>query len=347
MAKPDWGSLQDQFLAEHAKTGISPKDWCQAQGLNYASAKRYIKVTSYGAKSQKEAAKKNANSQKENHAKETVKLEPEVQKKTAPERSVAPLSEPDDFGLSDQQMIFAQHVVEGKTRVEAYRLAGYTGTGNAAYVTASQLLRNPKVSRYVHHLRNERQRRYAAELDDVIGQLTAIINADPNEISQYRRVNCRYCWGSEHKYQWRDISEQLAAERKAEADGAHPPDTSGGIGFVDNGDPNPECPRCNGEGVGEPFFADTRDLEGDARYLLQGVKLGKFGIEILTADKDSARKELARLILLRNTSERQSLLDLERLELQNEKLRHEISALRDGDKDNAIVVHNTLPIPGR
>ncbi|KTI36943.1 terminase small subunit [Enterobacter roggenkampii] len=347
MAKPDWGALQDQFLAEHAKTGISPKDWCQAQGLNYASAKRYIKVTSYGAKSQKESAKKNANSQKEKHAQDSAKPEPEVQKKTAPERSVTPLSVPDDFGLSDQQMIFAQHVVEGKTRVDAYRLAGYTGTGNAAYVTASQLLRNPKVSRYVHHLRNERQRRYAAELDDVIGQLTAIINADPNEIAQYRRVNCRYCWGNEHKYQWRDIAEQLAAERKAEADGAHPPDTSGGIGFVDNGDPNPECPRCNGEGVGEPFFADTRDLEGDARYLLQGVKLGKFGIEILTADKDSARKELARLILLRNTSERQSLLDVERLELQNEKLRHEISALRDGDKDNAIVVHNTLPIPGR
>lgn len=347
MAKPDWGALQDQFLAEHAKTGISPKDWCQAQGLNYASAKRYIKVTSYGAKSQKEAAKKNANSQKGKGEKESVKPGAEVQKKTAPERSVAPLSEPDDFGLSDQQMIFAQHVVEGKTRVDAYRLAGYTGTGNAAYVTASQLLRNPKVSRYVHHLRNERQRRYAAEFDDVIGQLTAIINADPNEIAQYRRVNCRYCWGNEHKYQWRDIAEQLAAERKAEADGAHPPDTSGGIGFVDNGDPNPECPRCNGEGVGEPFFADTRDLEGDARYLLQGVKLGKFGIEILTADKDSARKELARLILLRNTSERQSLLDVERLELQNEKLRHEISALRDGDKDNAIVVHNTLPIPGR
>lgn len=347
MAKPDWGALQDQFLAEHAKTGISPKDWCQAQGLNYASAKRYIKVTSYGAKSQKESAKKNANSQKGKGEKESVKPGAEVQKKTAPERSVAPLSAPDDFGLSDQQMIFAQHVIEGKSRVEAYRLAGYTGTGNAAYVTASQLLRNPKVSRYVHHLRNERQRRYAAELDDVIGQLTAIINADPNEIAQYRRVNCRYCWGSEHKYQWRDISEQLAAERKAEADGAHPPDTSGGIGFVDNGDPNPECPRCNGEGVGEPFFADTRDLEGDARYLLQGVKLGKFGIEILTADKDSARKELARLILLRNTSERQSLLDVERLELQNEKLRHEISALRDGDKDNAIVVHNTLPIPGR
>lgn len=65
MAKPDWGALQHQFLAEHAKTGISPKDWCAAQGLNYSSAKRYIKVTTYGANSQKKTANKPANSQKE------------------------------------------------------------------------------------------------------------------------------------------------------------------------------------------------------------------------------------------------------------------------------------------
>lgn len=347
MAKPDWGALQDQFLAEHAKSGISPKDWCEAQGLNYATAKRYIKVTNYGANSQKGSAKKSANSQKGKEPKKTAKAEPEPETKPAIVKHSHVAKTPDDFGISDQQMIFAQHVVDGKSRIEAYRLAGYSGTGNAAYVTASQLLRNPKVSRYVHHLRNERQRRYAAELDDVIGQLTAIINADPNEIAQYRRVNCRYCWGQEHKYQWRDIAEQLSAERKAEADGVAPPDTSGGIGFIDNADPNPECPRCNGEGTGEPFFADTRDIEGDARYLLHGVKLGKFGIEILTADKDSARKELARLILLRATNDRQSQLDIERLELQNEKLRHEIELMKDGDKDNAIVVHNALPIPGR
>ncbi|HAH6053535.1 TPA: hypothetical protein GFX39_03065 [Escherichia coli] len=65
MAKPDWGALQHQFLAEHAKTGISPKYWCAAQGLNYSSAKRYIKVTTYGANSQKKSANKSANSQKE------------------------------------------------------------------------------------------------------------------------------------------------------------------------------------------------------------------------------------------------------------------------------------------
>lgn len=347
MAKPDWGALQHQFLAEHAKTGISPKDWCAAQGLNYSSAKRYIKATSYGANSQKKTANKSANSQKGKEPKKSAKAEPEPEINPAIVKHYHAAKTPDDFGISDQQAKFAEHVVNGESRTEAYRKSGYTGEGAVAWAAASRLLRNVKVSRYVHHLRNERQKRYAAELDDVIGQLTAIINADPNEISQYRRVNCRYCWGSDHKYQWRDITEQLSAERKAESDGAAPPDTSGGIGFVDNADPNPECPRCNGEGVGEPFFADTRDLEGDARYLLQGVKLGKFGIEILTADKDSARKELARLILLRSTSERQAQLDIERLELQNEKLKREIDVLKDGDKDNAIVVHNSLPIPGR
>lgn len=347
MAKPDWGALQDQFLAEHAKTGISPKDWCQAQGLNYASAKRYIKVTSYGAKSQKEAAKKNANSQKGKGEKESVKPGAEVQKKTASGFSMPPPCAPDDFGLSDQQMIFAQHVLDGKTRVEAYRLAGYKCDGENAYFAASQVYRNIKVRRYIYAMRKERQTRYSAELDDVIAQLNAIINADPNEISQYRRVNCRYCWGFGHQYQWRDAVEFEEAEEEAKAKEKPAPRDDGGYGYNQTLDPNPDCPRCNGEGRGEAVFADTRDIEGDAIHLLHGVKLGKFGIEILTADKDSARKELSRLILLRNTSERQAQLDIERLELQNEKLKREIDVLKDGDKDNAIVVHNSLPIPGR
>ncbi len=41
MAKPDWGELQQRFLSEHAATGVSPKEWCEAQGLNYATARRY------------------------------------------------------------------------------------------------------------------------------------------------------------------------------------------------------------------------------------------------------------------------------------------------------------------
>ncbi|UNM05570.1 hypothetical protein H4O05_09955 [Citrobacter freundii] len=57
MAKPDWGALQHQFLAEHAKSGISPKDWCEAQGLNYTSARRYIKKPTAQKAAQKEVRK--------------------------------------------------------------------------------------------------------------------------------------------------------------------------------------------------------------------------------------------------------------------------------------------------
>lgn len=58
MAKPDWGELQQRFLSEHAKTGISPKEWCEAQGLNYSTAKRYIKIANGSANSQKEKVAK-------------------------------------------------------------------------------------------------------------------------------------------------------------------------------------------------------------------------------------------------------------------------------------------------
>lgn len=43
MARPDWSELQKQFLSDHAATGISPKEWCESQELNYATARRHIK----------------------------------------------------------------------------------------------------------------------------------------------------------------------------------------------------------------------------------------------------------------------------------------------------------------
>ncbi|MDG1645648.1 terminase small subunit [Klebsiella huaxiensis] len=163
-----------------------------------------------GNELQYEFAKKTANSQKEKSPKKEKSPPPvkaQVTNKITPEIALLDI---DFYGISDQQAKFAQLIVDGKSRVDAYREAGYSGEGATAYSNASRMLRNARVSRYVHHLRNERQKRYAAELDDVIGQLTAIINADPNELSQYRRINCRYCWGFGHQYQWRDMQRNCA-----------------------------------------------------------------------------------------------------------------------------------------
>jgi|AGFS01.1.fsa_nt_gi hypothetical protein len=33
MAKPDWRALKDQFFTNHTKTGISPKELCEAGRL--------------------------------------------------------------------------------------------------------------------------------------------------------------------------------------------------------------------------------------------------------------------------------------------------------------------------
>ena len=43
MAKTNWEQVAAQYAAAHAKTGISAKDWCEKLGINYQSARRYLK----------------------------------------------------------------------------------------------------------------------------------------------------------------------------------------------------------------------------------------------------------------------------------------------------------------
>ncbi|TKU41562.1 hypothetical protein FDW94_18010 [Citrobacter sp. wls757] len=57
MYKPEWGVLQQRFLSEHAETGVSPKEWCEAQELNYNSARRYITKPAAQETAQKEVRK--------------------------------------------------------------------------------------------------------------------------------------------------------------------------------------------------------------------------------------------------------------------------------------------------
>lgn len=65
MSRPDWGALQQEYIAEYTRSGISPVAWCEARGLNYATARRYIKKTPKNAQkemrktAQKSARKKN------------------------------------------------------------------------------------------------------------------------------------------------------------------------------------------------------------------------------------------------------------------------------------------------
>ncbi|EDR1087371.1 TPA: terminase small subunit [Escherichia coli] len=358
MSRPDWGALQQEYIAEYTRSGISPVAWCEARGLNYATARRYIKKPPKNAQAelrktaQKSAQKKPAQTAQKRNGKSQEKKpvsDAYLNEGDAEEISLCP----DEFGISDQQAKFAMLVAQGKKLVEAYRLAGYESEGNAAYVTASQLLRNPKVYRAISYFRNQYQKRYTADLDLLVSQLMAIVQADPNQLAQFRRVNCRYCWGENHLYQWRDIAEFDKAAAQASRDGKPEPEY-GGLGFVDNAIPNPDCPKCCGEGTGQLYMADTTLLDGDARQLYAGAKLGKFGVEILLEDKAAARRELIKLIMATKGSsaggatDSRNDLELEGLRLRNEKLRTEIENLKKGvgGENNEIIIHNSLPMPG-
>ena len=340
MSRPDWGALQQEYIAEYTRSGISPVAWCEARGLNYATARPKNAQTEMRKTAQKSAQKKSAQTaQKRNEKSQEKKpvFDAYLNEGDAEEISFCP----DEFGISDQQAKFAMLVAQGKKLVEAYRLAGYESEGNAAYVTASQLLRNPKVYRAISYFRNQYQKRYTADLDLLVSQLMAIVQADPNQLAQFRRVNCRYCWGENHLYQWRDIAEFDKAAAQASRDGKPEPEY-GGLGFVDNAIPNPDCPKCCGEGTGQLYMADTTLLDGDARQLYAGAKLGKFGVEILLEDKAAARRELLRLLSAGGAlcaDKRLQELEIERRRMENQKLRKEIETVEDNEHPQPVAIN--------
>ncbi|WP_312384822.1 terminase small subunit [Atlantibacter subterraneus] len=146
MAKPDWGALQDQFLAEHAKTGISPKEWCEAQGLNYSTAKRYIKI----ANSQKVTANKTA--------KTNIRKSSKPPQAQASEGSVTPAAsqsdEQDKQGvLKPQHEQFAQNIAQGISQKDAAICAGFAPSN--AEAQASKLLKRPDIRQRIRELRQE------------------------------------------------------------------------------------------------------------------------------------------------------------------------------------------------
>lgn len=209
-----------------------------------------------------------------------------------------------NYGLTEQQIKFVSEYLIDLNRTGAYKRAGYKGEGNTAYVNATRMLRNAKVSRAITDALAERERRTEITQDAVLKIWWDIATADVNELTEYRRLCCRHCWGFGFNYQWRDSIEFEDATKKALTTNKPPPQDVGGYGYDETLDPNPDCPRCNGVGIGRAYFHDTRDLTGPARRVFAGVKEGKFGVEVITRNQDEALKMVAQhLGMLKNKTE--------------------------------------------
>lgn len=313
MAKPDWGELQRRFLSEHAVTGVSPKEWCEAQGLNYVTARRYIKKPS-AQTAQKPALKKVRIAQKEQSTNELV-----------------------DIKLSAKVKRFIAEYLKDNNATAAAARAGYSDPNYGR-----QLITNPNVAQAIAQQQKASIARTLGSADEVLSQMWQLATFDANQLSQYRRGACRYCWGFGHHYQWRDAVEFDEALAKVEGkEGVKPPEDPGGYGYDHNREPNPDCPRCNGDGIGQPYFADTRKLPPDAALAYSGVKLGKNGVEITAISRERMYEAVMKRLGLADSEFAQRLqqIEIERRQLEVEKLRKELAADPDDDVPTPVAIN--------
>ncbi|WP_025901409.1 terminase small subunit [Tatumella sp. UCD-D_suzukii] len=298
MAKPDWSELQDRFLSEHAESGVSPKEWCESQGLNYATARRYIKKPAQSA--QKSAQSKTRSAQKQECAEKLI----------------------EDDGLSDQVRLFIVEYLKDSNATQAAARAGYSDPNYGR-----QLIAKPNVAKAIAEQQKKSLARTIGTADEILSQMWQLATFDANELSQYRRGCCRHCWGIDHKYQWTEF-EYRQAEDKAERQGKAPPDDSGGLDYNRTIDANPDCPVCSGEGVGRVYMQDTRKLSPIARLAYSGTKITKGGVEVVSISREKMFEAIIKRMGLSDSEIAQKLqqLELERRQLEIEKLRKEISA---------------------
>lgn len=200
-------------------------------------------------------------------------------------------------GLTPKQARFVDEYLVDLNATQAAIRAGYSS--HRTGVIGHENLKKPEIAAAISERMKAREERTEITQDMVLRHWWELANADVNELIQYRRTCCRHCHGVDHAYQWIDEAEYdracLSAELNAK-DGQAPlvPTYEGGYGFVQTADPHKDCPKCNGEGVGQIFAADTRKLKGGARQLYDGVKQTKEGFEVKLRDRDKALENVAR-----------------------------------------------------
>ncbi|KLY10667.1 terminase small subunit [Klebsiella michiganensis] len=313
MAKPDWGELQQRFLSDHAATGVSPKDWCEAQGLNYATARRYIKKPS-AQTAQKPAQKKLRTAQKEKCAEELVEAK-----------------------LSSKVKRFIAEYLKDNNATAAAERAGYSDPNYGR-----QLLTNPNVAQAIAQQQKASIVRTLGSADEVLEQMWQLATFDANQISQHRRGCCRHCWGFGHQYQWRDAVEYEEKRLEALERKRREPVDVGGYGYNHTLDPNPDCPRCNGEGVSRVVLQDSTKLDDAAALAYSGVKVGKAGIEITSISRERMFEAVAKRLGLADAENAQRIqqVEIERRQLEVDKIRKQLEPPEK--KEGEVVDLNVL-----
>lgn len=192
---------------------------------------------------------------------------------------------------SDKQRFFVLEYIIDFNATRAAIAAGYSEA--TATQQGYKLINDERVAAAIDEAIAERRKRLRIDADNVLHKWWQISTADYNELMQVRRVNCRYCWGREHEYQW-TAKEYERACQEAEAEQLHEPSNIGGLDFNHNKAANQDCPECGGAGVEKIIINDSTQLSHAANLVYQGVKQTKTGLEVMTVDRMKALDNVAR-----------------------------------------------------
>lgn len=189
------------------------------------------------------------------------------------------------MALRGKQQRFVDEYLIDRNATQAAIRAGYSA--KTAYSIGEQNLKKLEVKKAIEEGEKELAERNKITQDKVLNRLWEMATADPNELMRYMRVNCRFCWGIDHNYQW-TVGEFKRAIQHAHDTNAPEPKCEGGLDFDRLKAPNPDCPECRGEGVGYTYIADTTRVSDQAKLLYAGIKESQHGIEIKMNDQVAA-----------------------------------------------------------
>ena len=198
--------------------------------------------------------------------------------------------------LTPMQIRFAEeYAVDLNAKAAAIR-AGYAPARAKQF--GYRLLQHEHISELVSAEIKARSKRTHITQDLMLLHLWQLANANPNELTEFRRGSCRHCWGEGFRKQ--RTAAEFEADRTTHEDAVSKNlktgdfNPEGGIGYDFSRAPNRKCPQCHGQGLGSVFIKDTRDLSEDARLLYAGVRHTKEGIEVKTNSQDKARELIYR-----------------------------------------------------
>lgn len=228
----------------------------------------------------------------------------DAQTPSLPAPAAAPVENWRD-GLTAKMAAFVEHYARWRNATQAYTHAYDT---NGSYETrrdeGAKLLADPRVQAAIKARQKAAVEATGVDVGWLLGRFMDIATADPRELIGLKVGCCRYCYGDDHKYQWRDREYMEAVERVEREAALYPdrakdlvwPDIAGGFGFNATHPPRGDCPTCHGEGLERFVPRDTDRLSDSALLLYGGVKVKKDGYEIVMADRSKALELAGRIV---------------------------------------------------